>query len=293
MKKAVVIGGSGFLGSHVADALTAKKFDVWIYDQIESPYVQKNQKFILGDISDVEKLALAVDGADVVLNYAAVADIQSASQSPMLSCQVNIVGNLNALEACRTKGVKRFVLASTVYVNSSEGQLYKCTKQAAESYVREYSKIYDLDFTILRYGSLYGLRADKTNGIRKIVEHALKTKAIKYIGHPDSLRQYVHVIDAAFATVDLLQEQGKNRTFVITGNETYAVRDVLHLLAEILDYPVESVEFEKANQNGHYIRTPYNYDSHHCRKYFTNTQVEFGQGILEIIDYLSNQENTD
>lgn len=283
MKKILVIGGSGFLGSHVADALMTENYDVWIFDKIQSPYIQGSQKMIVGDVEDFEALKKAIEGAETVLNFAAVADIQSASEFPIASCKINVLGNLHCLEACRLLNVKRYVLASTVYVNSAEGQLYKCSKQAAELYVREYSKIHGLDHTILRYGSLYGPRADKTNGIRKIIENALQTKTIEYFGHPDSLRQYVHVIDAASATLDLLGKQGKNKTFVITGNETVAVRDFLYLLAEILNYPEDAIKFTETNRSGHYIRTPYNFDEQLCQKYFRNTQIEFAQGILQVI----------
>ncbi|NDE30230.1 MAG: NAD(P)-dependent oxidoreductase, partial [Flavobacteriia bacterium] len=68
---------------------------------------------------------------------------KSASNFEILSlqsCRINVLGNLNILEACRVVGVQKFILASSVYVNSSEGQFYKCSKIAAENYTKEYQK---------------------------------------------------------------------------------------------------------------------------------------------------------
>ena len=69
--------------------------------------------------------------------------------------ETNILGNVHVLEACRVNNVKRFIYGSTVYVYSREGNFYRCSKQAAEGYVEEYRSAYNLDYTILRYGSLY------------------------------------------------------------------------------------------------------------------------------------------
>ena len=118
---------------------------------------------VIGDVLDAEKLNASIEGSEVVYNFAAIADLNQALKQPLKTVNINILGNLNVMAACHTHGVKRFIYASTVYVYSREGGFYRCSKQASEAYIEEYQKIYGLDYTILRYGSLYGPRADETN----------------------------------------------------------------------------------------------------------------------------------
>ena len=110
--KVVVFGGSGFLGSHVVDALTDAGHDVNVYDISSSRYLRSSQSMIVGDILDSRKVEEAVMDADVVYNFAGVADINDASQRPLDSVKYNILGNSIILEACRKAKVKRFVFAS-------------------------------------------------------------------------------------------------------------------------------------------------------------------------------------
>ena len=121
IKKAVVVGGSGFIGSHVADHLSDAGYQVVIYDKIKSQWLRDDQEFVIGDVQDGEKLDQTIVGAEVVYNFAALADLNQALEQPIETVNINILGNLNVMEACRAHGVKRFIYASTVYVHSREG----------------------------------------------------------------------------------------------------------------------------------------------------------------------------
>jgi UDP-glucose 4-epimerase len=285
--RVVVFGGSGFLGSHVADQLSADGNEVLIFDQKPSEWLKKDQKMIIGDLLSERDLNAALKGADVVYNFAALSDLNEALEKPLETVKINILGNTNILEACRLHGVKRFLYASTVYVNSREGGFYRCSKQAAEQYIEEYQQAYGLDYTILRYGSLYGPRADDRNGLYRIVENALKTGVLRYVGSPDSLREYIHVEDAAKASVAVLDKSFCNQSVVLTGQESMKVLDLLEMLAEILDLK-DPVEFISGEQSGHYIRTPYAYKPDVGRKYIPTTHVDLGQGLLQLIDIVNN-----
>ena len=138
MKKAVVVGGSGFIGSHVADHLTDAGYQVVIYDNTKSQWLRSEQDMVLGDVQDIDGLHQAISGAGVVYNFAALADLNQALEQPIKTININILGNLNVMEACRAHGVRRFIYASTVYVHSREGGFYRCSKQASEAYVEEY-----------------------------------------------------------------------------------------------------------------------------------------------------------
>jgi len=279
----VVVGGSGFIGSHVADYLSDAGYQVTIYDKTKSEWLRNNQEIVIGDVQDSEKLNQTIAGAEVVYNFAALADINQALEQPLKTVNINILGNLNVLEACRIHGVKRFIYASTIYVHSREGGFYRCSKQSSEHYVEEYQKTYGLDYTILRYGSLYGPRADSTNGLFRIVDTALKTGKIQYKGDINSMREYIHVEDAARASISILDREFKNESIVLTGQEPMRVFDLLKMLSEILNFSENSVEFTEERYNSHYIRTPYAYQPKLGRKYIPPTHVDLGQGLLQII----------
>lgn len=279
----VVIGGSGFLGSHVADQLSDAGCRVRIYDRVHSAWKRDDQQMVVGDLMDVTRMREALAGADTVYNFAALADLNEARGRPIDTARINVLGNVQALEACRAAGVKRFMYASTVYVYSREGGFYRCSKQAAESYVEEYQRTFGMDYTILRYGSLYGPRADENNGLFRIVSYALKHGVLRYVGSTDAVREYIHVEDAARASVVALGSDFCNQSVVLTGHEPMRVLDLLEMLAEILGMTNE-IEFTEGAQPGHYVRTPYAYRPQLGRKFTPPLHVDLGQGLLQLID---------
>lgn len=283
MKQACVIGGAGFLGSHVADALSNKGYAVRIFDKNPSSWLRNDQEMIVGNLLNADEVSFAVKGSEVVYNFAALADLNEAVDKPLETIQVNVLGNGHVMEACRRFGVNRFIYASTVYVYSRQGGFYRCSKQAAEHYVEEYQHSYGLDYTILRYGSLYGPRSDESNGLYRIVKGALETGTLKYLGSSDALREYIHVEDAARASVAALGDEFRNESVVLTGQEPMRVIDLLEMLNEILGihHPIEFVEND---QSGHYVRTPYAYQPKLGRKYVPPMHVDLGQGLIQLID---------
>jgi UDP-glucose 4-epimerase len=280
--KIVVIGGSGFLGSHVADKLSEAKYEVFIYDLNESPYIRLDQTMVVGDILDSKKLNQVLKGAKAVYHFAAFADLDKALDKPIETAEINIIGTLKVLEGCKTNCVETFVYASTVYVHSKKGGFYRCSKMAAEQYIQEYNNRYDLNYCILRFGSLYGPRSDTNNGLWQIVNNAINTGVLKYIGHKESLREYIHVDDASRASLLALGDDFKNQHIVLTGQEPMRVLDLLNMIGELLQMELK-IEFEDSNYAGHYIRTPYSYNDKVGRKYIPSMHVDLGQGLLQMI----------
>jgi UDP-glucose 4-epimerase len=291
VKQACVIGGSGFLGSHVADQLSEAGYSVTIFDRLPSRWLRADQQMVVGDIRSLEQLQAAISGSQVVYNFAALADLNAALDRPLDTVHINVLGTVNALEAARAARVQRFVYASTVYVYSREGGFYRCSKQAAEHYVEEYQSAFGLDFTILRYGSLYGPRADDTNGLFRIVRDALTSGKISYEGNPESIREYIHVEDAARASVAALGDEFRNESVVLTGHQPMRVLDLLKMLAEIMGMR-DAVDFRDENYAGHYVRTPYAYLPKLGRKYAPALHVDLGQGLIQLIDEVRRSRGT-
>ena len=291
-KRVAVIGGSGFLGSHVADALSEAGYHVLILDRYESLWRKSDQEMIIGNIMDLDLLNSVISGCHAVYNFAAIADLDEAITKPVETVEINILGNVNILEACRKYNVERYIYASTVYVNSREGGFYRCSKRAAEQYVEQYQVSYGLNYTILRYGSLYGPRSDNHNGLWRVVKNALETGKVSYNGSAEAMREYIHVADAAKASVVALGEDFCNKHVVLTGQEPMRVMDLLKMLAEILGIP-QQVEFINSEHPGHYIRTPYAYQPKLGRKYVPPLHVDLGQGLLELIMDIQNDKNSE
>ena len=267
----------------MADSLSEAGYCVRIYDRKPSPWLRSDQLMFVGDLLDNSALSDAVRGCEIVYNFAALADLNEALDKPIETVRVNVLGNACVLETCRKHGVGRFVYASTVYVYSRQGGFYRCSKQAAEHYVEEYRDSYGLDYTILRYGSLYGPRADVSNGLYRVVRKAMETGVVSYVGSADALREYIHVEDAARASVAALGEEFRNQSVVLTGHEAMRVLDLLEMLSEILGLD-KPVQFEEIAQPGHYVRTPYAYQPKLGRKYVPPLHVDLGQGLIQLID---------
>jgi UDP-glucose 4-epimerase len=281
---AIIFGGSGFLGSHVADELTRRGTAVTIFDKVESRYLQKSQNFIEGDILDGKSVTAACVGKDFVYNFAGLADINEAKDKPLLTAQLNILGQVHVLEGARTAGVKRFVYASTVYVYSESGSFYRVSKQTGEKYTELYWDKYKLPYTILRYGSLYGPRADHRNTIFRFIDSALKESKIHYKGTGEELREYIHVGDAARASVDILSKDFENQHIVITGPQLLRVRDVITMISEMLPSHDVRTIFENEDIEAHYNITPYSFKPRLGRKLLVNPFVDMGQGVLDSIE---------
>jgi len=231
--KIVVFGGSGFLGSHVADILTANNHEVVIFDLRPSPYLQPNQEMIVGDILDLEAVRKITKGVDAVYNFAGIADINEAKFQAYKTIYSNVMGTTNILEACCENNVKRFVFASTIYVYSEAGSFYRASKQACELLIECYHKQHNIDFTILRYGSLYGPRSDETNWIHKILKQALTEKRIVRKGDGEEIREYIHAHDAARLSVKILSEEFKNQYVIITGQQPIQMKNLMIMIKEI------------------------------------------------------------
>ena len=219
MKKIVILGGSGFIGSHLADYLSQKNFKVTIFDLKKSKWKKNNQRMIVGDLLNIKKLNQAIKGSDVVYNFAAVANMDLLKDKAISTVKYNILGTVNALEVSRKHKIKKFIHASTIYANTEEGGFYGRSKKAAEDYVEEYKKMFNLNYTILRFGSMYGDRSGNDNGMRQILENLLLKKKLIYKGTMNSVRRYIYVKDSVKLCYQSMQKKFDNKYLILTGQK--------------------------------------------------------------------------
>lgn len=289
---AVVFGGSGFLGSHVADALQEAGWAVRICDIASSPFLAPGQEMVHCDILDPAAVARAVAGAAVVYNFAGLADIGESRDKPVDTVKLNVLGNTHILDACRHEAVRRYVFASTVYVYSERGSFYRASKQASERIIEAYQERYSIPYTILRYGSLYGRRADSRNGIHRILHAALTRGEVTYSGSGDEQREYIHVRDAALLSVRILAPEFANQHVILTGPYPCRVRDLMEMVREMLGGR-PAVRFENQPLAGHYTITPYNFLPRVGRKLVGESYTDLGQGLLDCLAEMHEREHPD
>ena len=282
MAKILVIGGSGFLGSHVADLLTANGHDVYIYDIIKSKYLISSQKMIIGDVLDKKLIDRSISNVEYVYHFAAIADIKEAKDDPIKSANFNIIGTLNILDACKKYNVRRIIFSSSIYVYSNHGSFYRTTKQSCELFIENYLEEFNLNYTILRYGSLYGTRANEFNFISNSIKQALLNKEVIRKGDGKEIRDYINVLDAAKSSVDILSKEYQNQHIMITGSQTRKVHQVLEMIKEILNNEIK-ITYDKENYEGHYQITPYSFRPKVALKITPKNHLDLGQGILDCI----------
>ncbi|MBF0143914.1 MAG: NAD(P)-dependent oxidoreductase [Magnetococcales bacterium] len=290
--KVLVTGGSGFLGSHIADELTRAGHAVTILDATPSPWLGPDQRMIVADILDENAVRRAVSGCQAVYHIAGVADIGKAAKNPLETVRVNVLGTTTLLEACVEAKVQRLLFASTIYVYSQQGSFYRASKQASESLIEAYQERFGLDYTILRYGSLYGPRAQDWNGLRRYVSQAIFDHRIEYHGSGEELREYIHVLDAARLSVQALEAEHRNSCLILTGSQVLHSRELLHMIEEIVGKKVEVVFLPETRDRDHYVTTPYRYNPKPARKMVPGVFVPIGQGILDLAEELDRSRQS-
>ena len=148
--------------------------------------------------------------------------------------------------------------------------------------VENYQEAFGLPFTILRYGSLYGPRADDSNFICAIIKQALHKGQIVREGDGEEIREYIHVSDAAKCSVDILSPAYANQSVMIAGMQPIKIKDLLMMVREILHNKV-NVKYIRPTSNYHYEITPYNFTPKPAKRIISDTYTDLGQGILSYI----------
>jgi UDP-glucose 4-epimerase len=248
--RVLVTGGGGFIGSHVVDKLIDKGITPRIFDLSASPYHSPLEvETFTGSITDPGNLDLAMRECDAVIHLAAVADVGHVLADPVLAEEVNTRGTLQVLEAaCRAK-VGRVVYGSTTWVYSdcpeqevdeetaipAPRHLYTATKLAGETYCAGYSELYDLDYTILRFGIPYGPRARAAGVVAKFTDLSFEGKALTIAGDGSTTRSFIYVEDLADGIVAALAPEASGRTYNLSGDEITTILEIAEAVQENVD----------------------------------------------------------
>ncbi len=290
MDKVLIIGGSGFIGSHVADVCSSYGHKVALLDEKKSRWIKDNQEMIEGNILDSKLLNEAMKKASIVFNFAGIADIGDSKDLRIETIESNVVGTAKILESLVSNKIKKYIHASSMYVYSDEGSFYAASKKSAEILVEAYNKAFDFDYISLRYGSLYGPRSQNWNGVRNFIDQIIKKNQVTYSGNGEEEREYINVLDAAKITVDLALKNNSNNSYIITGNQSIKTKDLFSIIFEILGKEKKIFYENNSSLNQHYGHTPYRYSPNKALKIVPSEFTDLGQGLLDLIEEISNEK---
>jgi UDP-glucose 4-epimerase len=287
--RALVTGGAGFLGRHLAKELMKNNIETVVYDIFKLPDNDADPlhhplcSFVQGDVQDMKKLTAAMKGCDYVFHTAAIADVDQARKIPRKTMEVNVVGTTTCLDAARENNVKRILFASTVYVSGNRGSFYRLSKQTCESLCKTYHEEFGLEYTILRYGSLYGREPNHWNFIYGVCKSLLTKGEFTYSSSPEAVREYIHINDAARETVRIAGDpQLANKAVLITGHQRMKMKEFFDMVTEILGKDVK-IHYAPAQKNPHYVITPYTFEIDVPVRVNLSTFVDISEGILDCL----------
>ena len=274
-KKILVIGGAGYIGSHVVKALLHENFAVTVYDNLSTGQVCnlfEKAEFVKGDILDSQHLEKTMaQGFDAVIHLAAKKAVGESMENPQLYSQNNISGSINIFNAMLNTGIKNIVFSSTSAVYGMPKYLpldenhplnpmsfYGYTKMAIEQVMNWYSKIKDFNYIALRYFNAVGYAADGSirskeknpqNLLPLIIETITGQREILHVfgndyDTPDGtcVRDYIHVEDLADAHVLAIKKLLSNGDSQIINLGTEKGTSVLEIIKS-----VERVSGKKVN----------------------------------------------
>lgn len=305
--KILVTGGAGFIGSNIVDELIEKKHKVVIVDNLATgniKNVNKKAKFYKVSVCDKKKIdeIFKKEKIDIVIHHAAQLDVRKSVEDPCFDADVNIKGALNILEACKNTKVKKIIFASsggTIYgecgskapdEKSFANPLspYGVAKLSVEHYIKAYSALYGLKYTILRYANVYGPRQD-VNGEAGVVAifigRMTANKEVFIFGNGKQLRDYVYVKDVVSANIKSLTK-GNNEVINIGTQKTFSVNQLVKELSVITNYKNKPVF--KPKRNGELFKSFLNISK--AKKVLNwEPKVSIKEGLKNTAEYFINK----
>lgn len=263
MRKVVVTGGAGFIGSHLAEGLLNKGYEVVIIDNLATGRFanihdfeqSENLSFRNIDVTNFPEVVKAVDGATYVFHIAALADIVPSIQEPLKYHNANVNGTISVLEASRKAGVKKLVYAASyscyglpsVFPTPETAPInpmypYALTKNLGEQYCMHWNQTYGLPVVSLRLSNVYGPRS-RTSGAYGAVfgvflAQKLAGKPFTVVGDGTQTRDFTYVTDVVDAFIRAAESDKSGDIFNVGSGGTYSVNRLVELLeGEVIHIP--------------------------------------------------------
>jgi UDP-glucose 4-epimerase len=249
-----LVGGNGFIGSHLIDALRQSKHDVIVYDRQDERYRsrQPDVTYFYGELGNYERVLKSLVGVDCVVHLASSTTPQMSNEDMPLDVEQNLIGTLHLLQACVEKQVSRIVFISsggTVYgiprlIPIREDHptepltSYGIVKLAIEKYLAVYARMHNLDYRILRPSNPYGERQNPLGeqGIISVfLWRALQNKSLSIFGDGNIVRDYIYIDDLSRAICATLEYRGPTRIFNVGSGHGYSINELIQTITRLFD----------------------------------------------------------
>ena len=280
----LVLGGAGFIGSHIVDALVARGHRVRIFDLPNISTLNLKQSIesvevLGGDFNNVNDISLALEDVDVVVHLVGTTLPGPSNENPAYDVESNVIGTLNLLKQAVARGVKKIIFSSsggTVYgiprsvpIPETHGTnpvcSYGITKLAIEKYLALFHHLHNLDYTILRLANPYGerQRIDNVQGaVAVFLGKTLLRQPITIWGDGSVARDYFYISDLVDAFLTVIESDPPSRIYNIAGGRARSLNDILSVIREVtglqpvvrytparrLDVPVNCLDIQLAKK---------------------------------------------
>jgi nucleoside-diphosphate-sugar epimerase len=265
----LVTGGCGFIGSHIAEALVQRGYQVRILDDLSTGKPENiasipphKIEVLVGDIADLSMVETAMQGCKYVFHEAAIASVPKSINDPVGTAKVNYGGTLNVLEAARNHGVSRVVFAGSAAVYGDEPTLpknefmpanpitpYGVDKLASELMGHFYGRTLGLEFVCLRYFNVFGKRQDPSSpysgAISIFCDRICQGLPPVIYGDGQQSRDFVHVSDVVAANMMVMEHpEATGKTFNIGRSAATSLLDITNLLNELTGQNLQPIHKE-------------------------------------------------
>lgn len=305
--KALVTGGAGFIGSHIASRLIGDGHEVRVLDNFSTGSRSNLAAFdgefdlIEGDMQSYERAYNAVQGCEVVFHQAALPSVPRSIQDPLTSNAANVVGTLNLLLASRDSGVRRLVFASSSSIYGADRNLpkqedrapmpispYAVAKLAGEGYCRSFFDVYGLETVALRYFNVFGPRQDPLSQyaavIPRFITSLLDDEAPVVFGDGEQSRDFTYIDNVVDANLRAAEAEGiSGQTFNIACGERISLNRLLDEIRAILGTDVEAF-YQEARQGD--VKHSLADISRAREQLGYQPIVTFNEGLLRTVDAL-------
>ena len=250
MKKYLVTGGAGFIGSHLVSAIIERGFEVRVLDNLSQgnkSWVSHRAEFIKGDITDLEMCKIACEGMDGVFHLAAMSRVAPSIDKFEYCTDQNIIGTQNVLIASRDSSVKRLIYtgSSSYYGNftppQSENFLPDClnpyalSKYVGEQFTEMFTRIYNLDTLSLRLFNVYGPRQPRVGPYALVIgiflEQLKNGESITIHGDGSQRRDFIYVKDVVRAFIKAMESDAKGMVLNIGSGTNYSIQKIADIIS--------------------------------------------------------------
>ena len=278
----LIFGGSGFIGFSLVKKLQEQGYSSIYIGDIKPPKdpLPKGVSYLQCDITDQNCVASLFQESNpqVVYNLAGFANLDTAIRFPRTTMELNVLGNINVLDECVKSGVELFVYASSAYAMNDKGSFYGISKLTSEKIVEEYHKQHHLNYSILRYGSIYAAVDFDNNYLFQLVKSAIETETIIHKGDGEELREYVHVKDVSELSVRVMENKDFwNSSLMLTGNERMKRKELFEMIREIIGNNKLEIQYLDEGYSNHYKYTPYSFQGTSAKKITATRTMMWGK----------------